>query len=104
MFLAIAQVLSSFGVFSSRAFLPALVAALLVRFGGDWPLLQKIGLSADQLPTWFTHNITIGVLGLLTALEFLAHRSNEARRVLAEIDHWAKPVMAGLVTFGLLSA
>jgi ribosomal protein L37E len=104
MFFAITQVLSSFGIFASRAFLPAFVAAVLIRYGSDLPWVDKIGLSRDAMPPWFTHNVTIGVLGLLAALEFLAHRNAEARKVLAEIDHWAKPVMAALVTFGLLSA
>jgi Zn finger protein HypA/HybF involved in hydrogenase expression len=104
MFLTITQILSSFGIFASRAFLPAFIAAVVIRYGGEWAVLQKIGLSRDVMPPWFTHNLTIAVLGGLAALEFLAHRNGEARKVLAEIDHWAKPVMAALVTFGLLSA
>ena len=44
------QGLGSIGIFASRAFLPAFVTALLLRFGPQVPWLAHAGLPALQRP------------------------------------------------------
>lgn len=104
MTLALAQLLGNTGLFASRAFLPAFVAALLLRFGTDATLPGWLGLSVATVPSWFTHDVTLYVLGALALCELLANRVPEAREALAYVDQYAKPVMAALATLGVLSA
>ena len=100
------QGFGSVGIFASRAFLPAFVTALLIRLGphvpglAQWGLLPRLG----GMPTWFTSDATLIVLGLLAALELLAERSPEAKSVLDEIHHYLKAGMAALTYLGVLSA
>ena len=67
------QGLGSVGVFASRAFLPAFVTALLLRFGPHAPWLAHAGLlpQVRGVPTWFTSDAALVVLGLLAALELV---------------------------------
>lgn len=78
------QGLGSVGVFASRAFLPAFVTALLLRSGPHAPWLDHAGLlpQVRDVPTWFTSDAALVVLGLLAILELVAERSPEARTVL----------------------
>lgn len=68
------QAVGSMALFSSRAFVTAFVSALLLRFGPDLPLLSGTELltGIQGAPTWFTHDTTLLVLGVLAALEILA--------------------------------
>ncbi|MEK6704079.1 MAG: DUF4126 family protein [Planctomycetota bacterium] len=103
----ISALIASTGLCSARAFLPAFIAALMLRFGGDYETVRDAAgglIGAGHVATWFTSNTCLIVLGVLAALEFVAQRSHDARAVLAEIDHWAKPVMGAITAFGLLSA
>ncbi len=52
------QGLGSIGVFASRAFLPAFVTALLLRFGPQLPWLAQSGLIPHirDVPTWSTRS------------------------------------------------
>src|SRR5271167_766494 len=86
----------SIGPFSSRIFLPALITALLLRFGVHIPIIGTWGLlgSAAHYPTWFTSDQCIAILAVLTVVEILAQKNPEARRVLNEIDIYIKPVAA----------
>ncbi len=100
------QGLGSVGVFASRAFLPALVAALLLRFGPDVPWLAQAGLlpHVRDAPTWFTSNVALVVLGLLAGLELLAERSPEAKAIFDELHGYLKAGMAALTYLGVLNA
>jgi len=103
---AISAVVSAVGLNSSRAFIPAFVAALMLRLGVDGDAVQKAAEGAVNLasaPTWFTSDACLMVLGALAGLELGAQRSQDCRELLAEFDHWAKPVMAAVTTLGLLS-
>ena len=100
------QGVGSVGYFSSRAFLPAFATALFLRLGPEIPGLGDTGLldHIEGAPTWFTSNLCLVVLGLLSALELAANKSSEARQLLQEIDQYVKPVMAALTFMGVASA
>ena len=84
--------------FSARTFLPAFATALTMRFGwqAEWFGWFGIELSTAAAPTWFTNDITLIVLGLLSALEIAATKSADARALMAEIDPYLKPAVAVL--------
>lgn len=95
--------LTSSALFASRAFLPALATAVLLRFGHDIPWVSDTDFirSLPQAPTWFTSDLALGVLALLAALEAAANRSADARALLDEVGGWAKPCLAVLTYLGL---
>ena len=98
--------LGSIGIFSSRAFLPALVTALLLRFGPEIPLIASTGL-VDQIqgePNWFTHDVTLLVLGFLSAMEIAATKNPEAREALRDAHKYLKTGMSVLTYIGVLGA
>ena len=102
----IAAAITSVGLTSHRAFLPAFVAAVLLRWGGDYEVIREAGgqlLGTAQVASWFTADVTLWVLGALAVLECLAERNPEAKAVLLEIDQYIKPVMAAVLQLGLLS-
>ena len=97
--------IGSIGIFSSRAFLPAFITALLIRIGPQFELLADSWLLRDleSVPSWFTHPVTITILGLLAALEiaddypdlpdhialelnYLAHLVGKERQFAADAD------------------
>lgn len=82
--------LGSVGVFASRAFLPAFVTALLLRFGPHLPRMAHYGLlpQVRDVPTWFTSDAALLVLGLLAALELVAERVPEAQAVLDRVHDY----------------
>jgi hypothetical protein len=98
--------LGSIGIFASRAFLPAFVTAMLLRFGFRIPWLAQAGLlpHVRDVPTWFTSDASLVVLGLLTALELVAERVPEAKGVLDEVHTYLKTGMAALTFLGVLGA
>ena len=98
-----AHVLGLLGVTPVRAFLPAFLTALIIRSGIPY-LTDAATADAAAAPSWFTHNYTLIVLGLLSLLEFLATKSPEARQVLSTIDEYYKPALAALTSFGVLSS
>ncbi|MCB9660531.1 MAG: DUF4126 family protein [Sandaracinaceae bacterium] len=96
------------GPFASRAFLPAFVVAMLLRFGVGWvggegTQLELAAAVAAQSASWFTHDVTLWVLGVLSFLELAATKSQELRELLGQLDPLVKPVMAGLTTLGFVS-
>lgn len=102
----IIQALGSTGLFASRAFVPAFAAALMLRFGGDLPLIDKVmsGLSllnGSVVPNWFTSDASLVVLGILAALEIAANKNPDARAVLNKLDKFVKPGMAALTFLGV---
>ena len=100
------QGLGSVGVFASRAFLPAFVTALLLRFGPQSPWLAHAGLlpHVRGVPTWFTSDVALVILGLLTVLELVAERFPEAKVFLDEVHGYLKAGMAALTYLGVLDA
>jgi hypothetical protein len=100
------QGLGSIGIFSSRAFLPAFATALLLRFGPKVPWLAHAGLlqHVQHVPTWFTSDASLIILGVFTVLELLAERSPEAKVFLDEFHDYLKTGMAALTFLGVLGA
>ncbi|MGH7138190.1 MAG: DUF4126 family protein, partial [Pirellulales bacterium] len=96
--------LGSIGVFPSRAFLPAFVAALLLRFGDSMPLVAQAGLAGNvHSPSWFTSNTSLVILGILSCLECWATKNSDVRELLDQFDGAVKPVMTLLTSFGVAS-
>ncbi len=100
------QGLGSIGVFASRAFLPSFVTAMLLRFGPQVPWLAHAGLLSEArgVPTWFTSDASLIILGLLAGLELVAERSPEARAFLDEVRGSIKAGAAALTYLGVLNA
>lgn len=86
----------SVGMFASRAFVTAFAIAAALRWGPDIAFINELGLlgQVQGVPTWFTHDITLMVLGVLGALEILATKSPELRAVFREVDSHLKSVVA----------
>lgn len=93
-------------LFASRAFVPAFLSALLLRYGQHFPMLSGIDFlkATGGEPSWFTHNLTICALGTLAAIEIAAMKSPEAEELLQTIDKHLKAVVAALSSLGVLSA
>lgn len=95
------------GLFAARAFVPMFGAALTLRFApelgwiAEWGLLRLMG--GEAIPSWFTTDSTLLVLGILALAEILAHKSSEARQLLTLVDQYAKPLTALLTYLGILS-
>ncbi len=93
------------GPFSSRAFVPAFITALLLRFAPQWAswMPQDIASIADQAPTWFTCNTSLIIFGLLAALEIAATKSPDIRAAYQEVDKYAKSIVAFITYMGIAS-
>ena len=100
------QGLGSVGVFTARAFPPAFVTALMLRFGPQSPWLAHAGLltHVPGVPTWFTSDAALIVLCLLSAAELVADRSPEARVLLDQVHDYLKAGMAAATYMGVLDA
>ena len=94
--------LGSVGVFPSRAFLPAFVAALLLRFGDSVPLVAHAGLAGNvHAPSWFISNASLLVLGILSCVECWATKNPDVREILHRFDGAVKPLMTLLTSLGV---
>jgi hypothetical protein len=100
------QGLGAIGIFSSRAFLPAFATALLLRFGPQVPWLAHTGLLQHirGVPTWFTSDASLIILGVLSILELVAERVPEVKPFLDEVHDYLKTGMAALTFLGVLGA
>lgn len=101
--------MGSIGMFSSRAFVSAFAVAATLRWGPEIDWINNLGLlqRVTDVPTWFTHDITLIVLGILAALEVVATKSAEARELLNDIDGYLKTGSAFVTTLtvaGIISA
>ncbi|XAM01122.1 hypothetical protein OT109_06995 [Phycisphaeraceae bacterium D3-23] len=101
--------MGSIGMFSSRAFVSAFAVAAVLKWGPEVDWINDLGLlqRVTDTPTWFTHDITLIVLGILAALEIVATKSAEARELLNEVDGYLKTGSAFVSTLtvaGVLSA
>lgn len=101
---AILYGLGSSTLFASRAFVPAFLTAVTLRFGSslphikDLPILQGTGGE----PIWFTSWPCILILGLLSALEIAANKNSEAEELLNDIEKYAKTGMSILTVLGVM--
>ena len=100
------QAAGAIGLFSARAFVPAFLAAVLMRWGHHVPVISGSELiqAVGDSPSWFTHDITILVLGVLAAIEIAAQHSAEARELYEQVSGYAKTGMAIATTLGVASA
>ena len=101
--------MGSIGLFSSRAFVSAFAIAATLRWGPDIDWINQLGLlqRITDVPTWFTHDITLIVLGILAGLEVAATKSADARELLNDIDGYAKTGSAFVTTLtvsGIITA
>ena len=93
------------GPFSSRAFVPAFITALLLRFAPEWtPWFPEdmVGI-AEQAPSWFTSNWSLTIFGILAALEIAATKSPDIRAAYQEVDKYAKSIVAFITYMGIAS-
>lgn len=98
--------LGSIGLFANRAFLPAFVTAMLLRFGHQLPVIQDASLlqTISGAPSWFTHDYCLWILGILSACEVAGDKVPEIRAGLAEVMGYAKTGMSILTYMGVVSA
>lgn len=94
------------GLFSSRAFLPAFMTSVMLRWGDQVPLLNKLDFiqATGSEPNWFTNSITITVLGVLAVLELVSEKSPEVRQMLDEGMVYVKTGLSMATSYGFLSA
>ena len=80
---AFVQSVGNLGVFPSRAFIPAFLTAVLLRLAPHWeavhnsPVMQNL----SDVPTWFTCDAALVILGILSLLEVIATKSPEVREL-----------------------
>ena len=71
-------------------------------------MLSQLGLLAglpmEGTPGWLASDVSLLVLGGLSALELVAHKSAGAREVLNELDPYVKPLTAAVGLTGLIAA
>ena len=94
------------GLFASRAFLPAFVSAVVLRWGDHFPFLQNIEFLQNVgggEPTWFTNGYVITALGVLSILEIGATKIPEAEEALESVSKYLKTGMVAATYFGFLS-
>lgn len=94
------------GFFSSRAFLPAFLTSITLRFGDSLPFLRELEFVkvTGGEPTWFTSTGFIAILGCLSLAEFAADKSPDARRLMDDFMGYVKAGLSALTTMGMLSA
>ncbi|MCH6257322.1 DUF4126 family protein [Puniceicoccaceae bacterium K14] len=93
------------GFFSSRAFLPAFLTALALRFGDTLPFLKDLDFvkATGGEPTWFTSNAFLLTLGALSLAEFAADKSPDVRRLMEDFMGYVKAGLSALTTMGMVS-
>jgi hypothetical protein len=94
------------GFFSSRAFTPAFVTALVLRYGDNFPYLKNLEFlqATGSEPMWFTSNWFILAMGVLSGLELFATKSPAAEEMLGDVHKYAKTGMSFLTTMGVIGA
>lgn len=103
-FATAAHILGLVGLVPVRAFLPAFLTALAMRYGAALPLLgERLAADGAGAPTWFTHDYTLVVLGALSFVELFATKNEDARQILETIDQYYKPALTGLIAAGLIT-
>jgi len=95
----------SVGPFASRAFVPAFITAMMMRFTPEyisWFSDDMAGTAADA-PSWFTSDISLIIFGLLAACEIAATKSPDLRAVYQELDKYVKPILAVITYMGVVA-
>ncbi|MCC5805350.1 MAG: DUF4126 family protein [Opitutales bacterium] len=103
---AILYALGAAGLFSARAFLPAFLTALMMRYGDRLPFLGDVEFlqATGREPSWFTSNWTILALGVLALAEVAASKSPDLEEWMAAGYKWAKSGVAALTMLGVLQS
>ncbi|GAB4191801.1 MAG: hypothetical protein Kow00105_05880 [Phycisphaeraceae bacterium] len=95
----------SVGPFASRAFMPAFVTALALRFAPEyapWFPDDMAGI-AQQAPSWFTSDLSLIAFGLLALLELAATKNPDLRAMWSEVESYAKSAVAVVTYLGIAS-
>jgi len=97
--------LASIGPFTSRAFIPAFITSLILRYGHNiWFLQnQEFVKLAENSPTWFTHGGVVIALGIISTLEIVATKNEDIREIMEMFISKIKPITAICTSFGILS-
>ena len=95
----------SVGPFASRAFVPAFITALMMRFAPEYIAFVSDEMTsvATGAPSWFTSDISLIIFGILAVLEVVATKSPDVRAVFREIDPYVKPIIAVITYMGVAS-
>ena len=94
------------GLFASRAFLPAFVTALLMKYQdsipmiGDWGILKLL----RQLLNGLLMSTLLWGSRILSVAEILSDKNPDLQETLSLVHQYAKPAMAGLTYMGVLTA
>ena len=102
----ISQVLALCGLVSIRMFLPVFLYFLAMRLTLAWPdyAPELIRQMAEHTPAWQTSSLFLTVFGILSAVELAAVRNPDIKEFLVEdFDRYAKPVIAVLLSLGVVS-
>lgn len=103
----ISQVLALCGLVSIRMFLPVFLYFLVMRVTLALPdhMPELVRQLAEHTPAWQVSPIFLTVLGILAAVELAAVRNPDIKTFLVEdFDRYAKPVIAILLTCGVMTA
>ncbi len=94
------------GFFTSRAFIPAFFTSVFLRYGHLFPKLGELDFiqTSGSEPMWFTSNLTILTLGVLSLIEVGATKIPEAQELLDEFHKYSKTGLAALTALGVLGA
>ncbi len=94
---------NSIGLFASRAFVSAFAVAAVLKWGPQIGWINNTGLlqRVKDVPSWFTHDVTLTILGLLAVLEITATKSADARALLNEIEGYIKSASAFVTTLAV---
>lgn len=92
------------GFFASRAFLPALLTGLALRFGSHVPLLRDVNLIAHigAVPPWFTSDPALLTLALFAVFEWQQERIPEVAEAFALVSRYLRVALSVLTALGLL--
>lgn len=95
----------SVGPFTSRAFVPAFITAMMMRFTPQYVDLFSDDLArlATDAPTWFTSDISLIIFGILAILEIAATKNPDIRAAFREVDKYIKPVIAIITYMGVVA-
>ena len=88
------------GFFTSRAFLPAFLSAVAMRYGADIPLLSNIDMlqAVNTDGALLTNDYVMIALGLLSVLEISGDKIPESQELLNQFGTYLKPAMAALTS------
>ncbi|MCB1120193.1 MAG: DUF4126 family protein, partial [Verrucomicrobiae bacterium] len=95
------------GLFASRAFLPAFISSVVLRYGNEFPFLKDVAFLQNVgggEPTWFTNGYVILALGVLSILEIAATKIPEAEEAMESVNKYLKTGMVAATYLGFLSA